>query len=218
MDTEIYVKTYDAPQINKKEILRYMGAKELSKEIDGILSECLEEINNQISYKVCYSFFEISLKENYVDLGFFKVFSKDLSKNLRNCKKGIIFAATIGVGIDRLIIKYSKTSPLKALMFQAIGAERIESLCNVFNNEINKNNYTVPRFSAGYGDLPIEFQKEIFKVLTPEKKIGLTLNESLVMSPSKSVTAVIGISDLPCEKKEGCSMCANKNCLFRREK
>lgn len=218
MDTEIYVKTYDAPKINKKEILRYMGAKELNREIDGILSECLEEINNQISYKVCYSFFEIYLKENYVDLGFLKVFSKDLSKNLRNCKKAIIFAATIGVGIDRLIIKYSKTSPLKALMFQAIGAERIESLCNVFNNEINKNNYTVPRFSAGYGDLPIEFQKEIFKVLTPEKKIGLTLNESLVMSPSKSVTAVIGISDLPCEKKEGCSMCANKNCLFRREK
>ena len=50
MDTEIYVKTYDAPKINKKEILRYMGAKELSKEIDEILSECLEEINNQISY------------------------------------------------------------------------------------------------------------------------------------------------------------------------
>lgn len=218
MDTEIYVKTYDAPKINKKEILRYMGAKELNREIDGILSECLEEINNQISYKVCYSFFEISSKENCVDLGFFKVISKDLSKNLRNCKKAIIFAATIGVGIDRLIIKYSKTFPLKALIFQAIGAERIESLCNVFNNEINKNNYTVPRFSAGYGDLPIEFQKEIFKVLTPEKKIGLTLNESLVMSPSKSVTAVIGISDLPCEKKEGCSICANKNCLFRREK
>lgn len=215
MDNEIYVKTYDTPPVNKKEILRYMGAKETNKEIDEVLSECLTEIKNQFSCKVCYSEFEISVKEDFVDFGLFKAYSKDLIKNLQNCKKTIIFAATIGVGIDRFIIKYSKISPLKALVFQAIGAQMIESLCDLFVSDINY--YTLPRFSAGYGDLPLEIQKEIFKVLLPEKRIGLTLNESLVMSPLKSVTAIMGISDVPCNEKKGCNLCSKKDCEFRRE-
>lgn len=218
MDNEIYVKTYDKPPVNKKEILRYMGAKELSKETEGILSECLNEADNQLLYKVCYKEFEISKNEDYVDFGVFKAYSKDLLKNLKNCKKAVIFAATIGVGVDRLILKYTEISPLKALIFQAIGAERIESLCDLFSSEIKKENHIIPRFSAGYGDLSLNFQKEIFKVLSPQKRIGLTLNESLVMSPSKSVTAIIGISDTPSDNKKGCAVCNKKDCMFRRKK
>lgn len=52
-----------------------------------------------------------------------------------------------------------------------------------------------PRFSAGYGDLPLEVQKDIFRVLDCPRKIGLTLNDSLLMSPTKSVTAIVGIED-----------------------
>ena len=94
-------------------------------------------------------------------------------------------------------MKYSKISPSKALMFQALGAERIESLCDTFCNDMN-NELGVrlkPRFSAGYGDLPLEVQKDIFRVLDCPRKIGLTLNDSLLMSPTKSVTAIVGIED-----------------------
>ena len=82
-------------------------------------------------------------------------------------------------------------------MFQALGAERIESLCDTFCNDMN-NELGVrlkPRFSAGYGDLPLEVQKDIFRVLDCPRKIGLTLNDSLLMSPTKSVTAIVGIED-----------------------
>lgn len=57
--------------------------------------------------------------------------------------------------------------------------------------------YTRPRFSPGYGDLPINMQKDIFAALDCPRKIGLSLNESLLMSPSKSVTAIIGVSARP---------------------
>ena len=53
---------------------------------------------------------------------------------------------------------------------------------------------TRPRFSAGYGDLPLGVQREIFAALDCPKHIGLTLNDSLLMSPTKSVTAIVGIS------------------------
>ena len=50
-----------------------------------------------------------------------------------------------------------------------------------------------PRFSPGYGDLPLSMQTDIFRVLDCPRKVGLTLNNSLLMSPSKSVTAIMGI-------------------------
>ena len=92
-----------------------------------------------------------------------------------------------------MIAKYGAISPSRAFMLQAIGAERIEALCNKFNSEISAKSQTAPRFSPGYGDLPIELQREIFLALDCPKRIGLTLNQSLLMSPTKSVTAIIGI-------------------------
>ena len=69
-----------------------------------------------------------------------------------------------------------------------------------------------------YGDLPLEMQKDIFNVLDCSKRIGLTLNESLLMSPSKSVTAIIGISKDKCGRKHEaeCKICNKKDCLYRR--
>ena len=103
--------------------------------------------------------------------------------------------------------KYNAISPAKAFMLQAIGAERIEALCDIFEQDIKQeltnNGYTVkPRFSAGYGDIPLELQRDIVSVLDCQRKIGITLNESLVMSPSKSVTAIIGIKEKPEEIKK----------------
>ena len=137
-----------------------------------------------------------------LDLGFTVTHSRDLQKNLKGCCRIILFGATVGLELDRLIARYGRLSPSKALCFQAIGAERIESLCNAFNDEIDEifreqGMYTRPRFSPGYGDLPINMQKDIFAALDCPRKIGLSLNESLLMSPSKSVTAIIGGSARP---------------------
>ena len=80
------------------------------------------------------------------------------------------------------------------MFFQAIGAERIESLCDAFCAEREAEGLRLrPRFSPGYGDLPLELQRDLFRGLDCSRKIGLTLNESLLMSPSKSVTAIAGI-------------------------
>ena len=73
-----------------------------------------------------------------LDLGFTVTHSRDLQKNLKGCCRIILFGATVGLELDRLIARYGRLSPSKALCFQAIGAERIESLCNVFNDEIDE--------------------------------------------------------------------------------
>ena len=69
----------------------------------------------------------------------------------------------------------------------------IENVCDLFNKKINgEYQYTKSRFSPGYGDLPIEFQRDIFSVLNLNKNIGVYLTEGMQMTPSKSVTAIIG--------------------------
>ncbi len=198
MNRSICVKTYDAPVFNRSEILRYAGVRGELPELEALLTSCLNEVADKLIYKVCYVEFPVSHEDGTLDLGFAKTVSKDLKKNLTRCSRVVLFAATVGIAIDRLIAKYSVLSPSKALMLQAIGTERIESLCNVFNIEITEREQkhgakTVARFSPGYGDLPLSLQKEIFQVLDCPRKIGLTLNESLLMSPTKSVTALIGI-------------------------
>ena len=189
----ILVKSYDPMPFDKSEILRYAQAKGESPELDLIIDECIGEVSDKLVYKVCYGEFDISVDQPNIDFGFMNITSKDLSKNLKDCKKTVVFGATVGIELDRLILRYGRISPVKALIFQAIGAERIEALADAFNNEIKEKYITVPRFSAGYGDFSVYKQTDIFNILDCGRKIGLTLNDSMMMSPTKSVTAIIGI-------------------------
>ena len=192
---DVFARSYPAPEYNKKEILRYAGVRGDAPELDCVLRDCMREAKDRLIYKVCYAEFTITRRDGILDLGFSSVVSKSLQKNLEGCDKIILFAATVGIEIDRLVARYSVTTPSKALMFQAIGAERIEALCDVFCDEMSRGRCLRPRFSAGYGDLSIDVQRDIFKVLDCSRKIGLTLNESLLMSPTKYVTAIVGIKE-----------------------
>lgn len=186
----VYTKIYDAPPVDRREILRYAGIRAKAPAVEEVLDLCLAQIKDKLTYKVCYGEFPVFFKEDSIDLGFAETESTALRKHLIGCDRIIIFAATVGIEIDRMIARYASLSPTKSLLFQAIGAERIEALCDTFNSE-----YGGSRFSPGYGDLPLEFQKEIFSALDCPRKIGLSLNESMLMSPSKSVTAIIGVKN-----------------------
>ena len=219
MNSLSYVITMDEPPICKKEILRYTGEKNPSVDFLNILDECLIEALPLLTYKVCYCETIFKASHDVIDFGGFSVKSKDLAKNLQYGNKAIIFASTIGTQIDRLIYKYNRLSPSKALILQGIGAERVEALCDAFCHKISttKNINLLPRFSPGYGDLSLNMQKDIFNILDCSNKIGLTLNESLIMSPSKSVTAIMGITDKKVKNTDikKCSNCNKIDCQFR---
>lgn len=214
----IYTKSYPAPEWNERECLRYAGTtpQNISAEERNLFEACLKEVENKLTYKVCWGRFSLKREGNCLDFGFFRTDSNALMKNLEGCEEVVVFAATIGLEMDRLIRRYTSLSPAKALFFQAIGAERIESLCDTFCAELKESGLQLrPRFSPGYGDLPLDLQKDLFRVLDCPRKIGLTLNESLLMSPSKSVTAIIGIGGGAEETKNKCSACEKKDCAYR---
>lgn len=220
MNNTVLTVTISPPPVNYNEILRYMGAGK-SALPESTMNEFIKECEGNISYNVCYSKFPLLESDNSFDFSFMALRSSTLKKNLSGCSFAVVFSLTAGLYIDRLISKYSRISPSKALFFQAFGAERVESTSDTFNKIITdkylkEGLYTRPRISPGYGDFPLFCQKDILNVLDSSRKIGLCLNDSLIMSPSKSVTGIIGISDVPsCNIKRGCSICEKKDCIYR---
>ena len=76
--------------------------------------------------------------------------------------------------------------------------------------------YLRPRFSPGYGDLPLDFQRTLLGVLDSQRKAGISLSESLLMVPQKSVSAIVGLGESGCTAPDsGCDICEKKDCEFR---
>ncbi len=194
----VYKKRPALPPVDRRELLRYAGVREESRETEALLDSCIDEAEDKLSPRVCYREFEIKREGECLDLGFAKTRSSSLIKTLSDCDGIVLFCATVGSGMDRLIARYSLTSPSRSLIMQALGTERAEALCDAFCLELEGEKAaiglsTTRRFSPGYGDLPLELQRDIFAFLDPAKTIGVSLGDNLLMSPSKSVTAIIGI-------------------------
>lgn len=191
--TTVLQRTYELPSANKRETLRYAGVRGEAKEIEAILDDCLKETAGCFSAKLCWCRMSVDEARDVPALKT-AFLSKALLRHIEDCREIVIFAATVGIDIDRAVARYEAISPTKALLASAIGSERIEALCDEFEKSLKEEGNEIrPRFSPGYSDLPIECQRAIFSLLECSRRIGLTLNESMMMSPSKSVSAIIGI-------------------------
>ena len=218
----IKVVSIKSPEWNTGEILRYAKAKGDDASVLALMRECMAEAEPELSYKVSYTVLDIKRAEDHILLGELKISSDTLRKALKNADKALLFAATVGSPFDRLIQRYSRLSPSKALMLQAVGAERVEALCDSFCDSIcaDLGCSLLPRVSPGYGDISMKMQRDIFAVLDCPRKIGLTLSESLLMSPSKSVTAIAGI--VPSTQRhritDKCDSCEKTDCEYRTQR
>ena len=196
-------KEYETVDFNLPEALRYAGMPAHSAPEAGekAVLEALEKIGGSLFYKVGFLCMSLQWDEEGFPVLPFAQHSKLLKKNLKGCSGVILFAATVGPGVDRYIRRYERSEVSKAAILQGLGAERVESLCNLFNNEVREEaaEYRLkahPRFSPGFGDLPISVQKEFLGSLDATRRMGITLSDSYLMAPSKSVTAIIGLERL----------------------
>ena len=211
--------------IDEKEILRYLGygRKEADVQVMQSIQFAIEKLQQAAQPRWLYQIFPLQLEsEDQINFSCFKAYSKNLGKNLKGCERVILFAATLGIQVDLLIERYVKLQISQGVIMQAAAAAMIEQFCDECQEELRQKMesegwYLRPRFSPGYGDFSLNHQTEIISVLQCPKKIGLTLTDSLLMAPAKSVTAVIGLSRIkqPCHR-HGWEVCEKKDCVFRR--
>lgn len=221
--------------ISRQEIYRYMGYRghEPDEQIKKMTEVVLEELLSVIRPRNIYQIFKCKLQNDEIHLWNIDkaqseqadiiLQSKNLAENLKSCSYCIVMAATLGIESEQLLQRYEYISMTKAAMVQACGAACIENYCNQLQEKFyrqaqERKMYLRPRFSPGYGDLTLETQKIIFEKLECTKRLGLTLTQSLLMYPSKSVTALIGITkdEQACHIKK-CKKCKNTECEFRYE-
>jgi cobalamin-dependent methionine synthase I len=155
-------------------------------------------------------------------LGPLRVQSRGLSRHLEGCAEAYLFAATLGAGVDRLMQLYSRTDMPAAVVLQACAAALLESCCDEVQEAIatglNDGLTLRPRFSPGYGDLTLECQLDILRILDAPKKIGLFCTETNMLTPTKSITAIMGVRPGECQRMtQDCSNCNLTLCAYKKE-
>jgi hypothetical protein len=198
--------------VSRREVYRYLGCRgaEPDERTSALVEECIAKVKKEA--KPRHSMRRVALTGRdaecgALDVGGMKIKSRDLSRNLKDCKEAVMFAATLGADVDRMIRRAGVAGALELSVTQAVSAAVIEEYCDEINEKINamakaEGLFTRPRYSPGFGDFDLKHQEEFLSMLDASKRLGITLTEGFLMVPSKSVTALVGLSEIPREKRK----------------
>lgn len=216
-------------EINLKEIpiretLHFLGWR--GTRLESALVHQIKEISQQallyIEPRVVSKRFALS-NDGRLEGTSFILKGNDIAAMLQPCQEGILFAATLGVQSERVLLKEQARDSTQALLLDAALSAAIEAVCDQAEDQMRQEFmceglYLTDRFSPGYGDMPLEQTRSICEILNTSRSIGLTVSSSGIMIPRKSVTAVMGISRTAVPMRpSGCAGCtARENCPMRR--
>ena len=214
-------------RLDQNEILRYLGYKDsgVTEQIQKLLDRCEKETLQLIQPKFVYQRFPIEKLSDGIHVAGTPLIlkGKDIAEHLKNCEEVFLMGATVGMALDRWIRRYMISEPDAGVVLDSCGIQAVEQISDLAEREMEaivseEGLHLTWRFSPGYGDLPLETQQDLVRVLDLPKRIGVSLSESFLMIPSKSVTAILGIQDTKKDVRENkCDFCNNKErCLFRK--
>lgn len=214
-------------RLNREEILRYLGYKDsgVTERMEQLLNRCEAETLKILQSKYIYRRFPIEKGYDGIRIPgtALVLFGNDIQEHLKNCNEIFLLGATAGVELDKRIRRYMVTEPDVGVVMDSCGIQAVEQIADLAEKEMEQEVsaegcHLTWRFSPGYGDLPLETQRELVRVLDTHRKIGVSLTESCLMVPSKSVTAILGISNTKRDvRKNKCNFCNNRErCAFRK--
>ncbi|WP_455537728.1 vitamin B12 dependent-methionine synthase activation domain-containing protein [Terrisporobacter sp.] len=220
-------------EIDKGEVLRYLQYKnqDIKSDLLKIIDESIEETKKIINPRFILRKYRIKKKKNLdgkdqiiLEEANLILESNDLYDLLLECDECILMAATLGLEIEKEIRKLTYTDLTKGIIIDSCATTAIEEVCDIIQDNIAKNllkedKYITYRYSPGYGDLSIENNSPINNILNSQRKIGLTVTNSGIMIPRKSVVALIGVSAKGTMNiKKSCNNCNNRhNCQYKKE-
>ena len=203
--------------------LRYLGYGDHTPDdnMQKIIEECEEELLRVVKPNYIYKVFDITKDYNIVDCNF-KLEGQDIKKHLYGCEKVVLMCVTLSGEVDRLI----RTSQIKgvtnATIIDAMASAMVEQVCDKVEDRIRERfdeqfGFTW-RYGLGYGDFPLENQKQFLNVLDATKKIGVAVSPGMMLTPTKSVTCVIGVGrkNIVDSGQRSCSNCNfNDRCQYK---
>ncbi|MDD3027282.1 MAG: vitamin B12 dependent-methionine synthase activation domain-containing protein [Erysipelotrichaceae bacterium] len=204
---------YDLNQVK-----RYLGMDEQPNEIDQDIEKLYQRLKPLLDPKYYYRVFKFSLNPLKIENRIFK--SKDMDKLLNTSDRVIILAVTLGGKIEQEIRRFNVANKFNSIVSDALLSSMVEDYQEKIIDQLRgeyPGKYFTDAFAPGYGDLDINFQRDIFDLLQLEKRIGVNLTPTMLMVPRKSITCFIGISDIAQGKVTGCDTCNMKEtCQLRK--
>lgn len=219
---------------DRKEIARYLGYHGVQPDeaVQQEIEYCVRRLQEDVTPRFVYQKFPLSISAGDPDrakqgdgkeeipiirASSLEIHSRNLARNLQGCTFLYLMAATLGPAPDRLVKRASITGMSRAVIYQAAAAAMIETWCDLICQRISgeaqrEGLYCRTRFSPGYGDVPLQLQRDFANILHMDREIGVGLTDTLLMTPSKSVTAFIGASPhRQASQERGCDDCSLQN-------
>lgn len=211
-------------QLNTAEVLRYMGCP--PEKADGALTAqveaCAREMLSAVRPRWSWRAVSLTLEEHGVRLeNGLLLPGQDLKAHLTGCDRAAVFCATLGAEADALIRRTERLDMGRALTLDCCASAAIEAVCDRIETELQEKfpGYSFPfRYSPGYGDLPLEVQGPILELLDAPRRAGLCATANHLLTPRKSVTALLGVAEGEIERaKRSCLGCpAQGSCQYRK--
>lgn len=200
-----------------REAMRYLGAGKGDESLCAAVQTIACEIKElpRYTYRV-FHLKGLSLPELGLTLT-----GNTASQMLDECEKVVLLACTLGLEFDARLRAAQARNMSKAVILDACGSALVEQGCGEAEQEISARfpgMYLTDRFSPGYGDLPLSLQPQILQALDAQRRLGIAVSPSFLMTPAKSVTAIIGLSSVPqMARIRGCEYCSMKEtCALRK--
>ena len=211
-------------KLNTDEVLRYMGCppEKADQALRGQVESCTRELLGTVRPRWSWRAVEISFEAGGVRLeNGLLLPGEDLKAHLSGCGRAAIFCATLGAEADALIRRAERLDMGRALTLDCCASAAVEEACGQIEGELQGKfpGCSFPfRYSPGYGDLPLEVQGPLLDLLDAPRRAGLCATASHLLTPRKSVTAILGVAEGEIEqKKRSCLGCpAQGSCQYRK--
>lgn len=206
------------------EVLRYMGcpADRADPATRALAEACAGELLAAARPRWAYRVVDVAPEEGGVRLSSGLLLpGEDLKKHLTGCRRAAVFCATLSAQVDALIRRAESGDMLRALALDCCATAGVEQVCDQIEGELQAMfpGCQFPfRYSPGYGDLPLTVQNALLALLDAPRRVGLCASASHILTPRKSVTAILGVADGPIPRTaRSCLGCpAHDSCQYRK--
>lgn len=211
-------------ELNIDEALRYLGAgRQAPPELRRAAEDTARRLTARLRPRYTYRVFSLERRDGVLCLPEADLIlpGKDAETMLADCGRVALLGCTLGAEFESMLRAEQARDMAKAVILDACGSAWVEAGCDEAEKELAARlpgRYLTDRFSPGYGDLPLDLQPSICAALDARRRLGIHVTESCLMNPSKSVTAIIGLSDRPqAARIRGCAYCSmRETCALRK--
>lgn len=212
------------PQVSRSEVLRYLGmhGAQPSDGMEQQIEQARAKMRELAQVKFVYKRFALERTEKGICVqGTTLILTgKDIGEHLKGCSHCVLMAVTLGMAVQRQIAAVQHRSMAQALYLDACATAAVEEACDFCEQELRRQypeERFTSRFSPGYGDLPLSLQNDFLNALDARRRIGLFLTSSGLLTPCKSVTAVLGVGEQAAGKERSCEVCSlRETCTYRK--